>query len=211
MAILQVNECAHTLQEFVRSLTIYIIVGLLCVVAIVLIVRLAYNLSEVVAIIFVPSTTEGSWELIGRIVQRSDSAIEVVAHLLLLNHVAFLVRVCRESPIDERLVALILLVVAIATSVMACDVEVEGAIQALVPYELIVLLMIVVGLIVEEYHVAIIIFAHISTRVVWTTIHRLFILWSIVPSMVGLLLVVPGDELYYGIIAEISSLQEIRV
>ena len=60
MAILQVNECAHTLQEFVRSLTIYIIVGLLCVVAIVLIVRLAHNLSEVVAIIFVPSTTEGS-------------------------------------------------------------------------------------------------------------------------------------------------------
>lgn len=65
-----------------------------------------------------------------------------VAHLLLLNHVAFLVRVCRESPVDERLVALILLVVAIATSVMACDVEVEGTIQALVPYELIVLLMI---------------------------------------------------------------------
>ena len=29
--------------------------------------------------------------------------------------------------------------------------------------------------------------------------------------MVGLLLVVPCDELYYGIIAEISSLQEIRV
>ena len=49
---------------------------------------------------------------------------------------------------------------------MACDVEVEGAIQALVPHELIVLLMIVVGLIVVEHHVAIIIFAHISARVV---------------------------------------------
>ena len=142
------------------------------------------------------------------VVDGSDCAIEVVAHLLAVYEVVLhLYRV--QSKTGVVLIA-VLLVVTIATGIVERSIEVPKIGEALVPDELIVLRVIVICLvvIVSAVSVYICIFA---TRVVATAIKALLILGCVVPCVVSFFLTIEGDELHHGVVAEIACLEEVAV
>ena len=96
------------------------------------------NISPVVAVILVPASTEVCCEvLLVVVVDRSDCAIEVIAHLLAVYEVVLhLYRV--QSKTGVVLIA-VLLVVTIATGIVERSIEVPEIGEALVPNQLIVL------------------------------------------------------------------------
>ena len=80
----------------------------------------------------------------------------------------------------------------------------------LIPVQLIMLLMVVVVLVIIETCFSLCVIIE-STRIVATTIERLLIFRCVVPSHVGFLRTVEGDELHAGVVVEIARLQEIGV
>ena len=183
MAVLQVEECAETLDKLPLCLAIDVEVCFPCGVAVVLeawehlLLWLLYPIdeTEVVAVIFVPATTESSLEaLVVVVVDRCDGAIEVVVHLLLPYEVSLELHV-RETILLKVLVHLVLLVVALSLGVVECHVEVQVRIEYLVPDELVVLLMVVVGLVVVVVYVAVSIVI-LSAGVVAASVKALLVL-----------------------------------
>ena len=148
MAILQVEEGAETLDKLIARLAIDVEVGLLGIVAIVFEVIVAGNvavylvpkhISPVVTIIFVPTTTNvGGEVLLVVVVDRSDGAIEVVAHLLAADEI-ILQFGCVQTILGIVFMALILFVVTIATCIVERSIEVPKIGESLVPNQLIVL------------------------------------------------------------------------
>ena len=219
MAILQVEEGAETLDKLIVRFAIDIEVGLLGIVAIVLKVIVASDvtvylvpkhISPVVTIIFVPTTTNVCGEiLLVVVVDRGDSTIEVVAHLLAADEVILQLG-CVQTILGIVFMALILFVVTIATGIVERSIEVPKIGEALVPDELIVLRVIVISLvvIVSAVSVYICIFA---TRVVATAIKALLILGCVVPCVVSFFLTIEGDELHHGVVAEVACLEKIAV
>ena len=147
VAILQVEEGTDTLDKLVACLAIDVEVGLLGIVAIVFevivtsdisVYLVPENISPVVAVILVPASTEVCCEvLLVVVVDRSDCAIEVIAHLLAVYEVVLhLYRV--QSKTGVVLIA-VLLVVTIATGIVERSIEVPEIGEALVPNQLIVL------------------------------------------------------------------------
>ena len=148
MAILQVEEGAETLDKLVACLAIDVEIGLLGIVAIVLEVIVASdisvylvpeNISPVVAVILVPASSEVCCEvLLVVVVDRSDCAIEVIAHLLAADEI-ILQFGCVQTILGIVFMALVFLVVTIATCIVERSIEVPEIGEALVPNQLIVL------------------------------------------------------------------------
>ena len=76
--------------------------------------------------------------------------------------------------------------------------------------QLVVLLMVVVVLVVVVLHLALRVVIH-AARVVAPPIAALFRFRCIVPSHVGLLCTIEGDELHCGVVGEVACLQEIGI
>ena len=148
VAILQVEEGAETLDKLVACLAIDVEIGLLGIVAIVLevivtsdisVYLVPENISPVVAIILVPASTEVCCEvLLVVVVDRSDCAIEVIAHLLAADEIILQFgRV--QTILGIVFMALVFLVVTIATGIVERSIEVPEIGESLVPNQLIVL------------------------------------------------------------------------
>ena len=107
-------------------------------------------------------------------------------------------------------VGFILLIVAETVGVMQRGIQFPSVRQSLVPYQIIVLLVVIVGLVVVKSRVTggILIFSAwiIAPPVLLHVGFR-----SVIPCMISLFCAIEGDELHHGIIVEIASLHEIRV
>ena len=228
MAILQVDEAIQTRHKVVVDFAINVPVSLLGVVAIILEIRLKiialwkvlhplYE-SEVVAIVLVPTTSKYSLYVCMIVIyDRSHKSIEIVVHLLLANQIALLKKIIPLKPsfwcwqiVSKRTSGLILLVVALALGIVACHIKIQHTRQMLIPYQLIVLLMVVISLTIVIVAVSLLV-PVLTTRVIGTSIETLFVLRGVVPGVISLLLSVPGNELYDGIVAKVSALKEVGV
>ena len=218
MTILQVDEGAETLEKLVVHLAIDVAIVFLGVVVVIEEVGLdehvlsPNDLAEVVAIVFVPTPTQGCLQPSFVVeVERGDESVEVVVHLLLVDEVAFGAVVTWFVDVEEvkLFVGLVLLVIAIALGQMQTHVEREHRADVLVPQQLVVLLMVVVRLVlvIVTIAVCIIVFA---TGIVGAMVEALLILAGVVPGMIGFFLTVEGDELHHCVVAIVSGLEEVR-
>ena len=120
-----------------------------------------------VTIVLVPTTTKSCLQVLTIvIVQRSHHTIEVVVHLLLAHQVtrrpSFL---WVQIILKKGALALILLIVAVALGVVQGSIQVQHVRKALVPDELVVLLVVVVRLVVIIAGVTLLVIV-LPTRVV---------------------------------------------
>ena len=209
VAVLHIDIRIQPRQEVVHQFAVDVEIGLLGILIVIGVVRHQFadrhlhpfDLSEVVAIILVPAATERSLQiLVVVVVQRGHYAVEVVVHLLLAHQVALGPSHLRVEVILKKCpFTLVLLVVAAAFRVVQCRIEVQFAVQPLVPYQLVVLLMIVVCLSIVIVYIALRIVV-LTTGIIGTSIQALLIFRRIVPGMVGFLNTVPGDQLHHRIV-----------
>ena len=105
-----------------------------------------------------------------------------------------------------------LLIVALSLGVVQTHAGTEFTCDALVPDELVVLLVVVIGLVlVIAVWITIVVITHDTARVIAPPVQALLILRRVVPGMVGLFNTVPSDEFYHRVVAEIASLQQVRI
>ena len=215
VAILQIEEAVQSWQEVVVDLAIHVPVSLLGVVAIVFEVgQQLHSLghvfhplhqSEVVAAVLVPAPTKGRFYILMIVIhQRGHEGIEVVVHLLLADEVALQLRILIKPHAVRQILhqftaCLILFVIALTLGIMACHVQVQVAREALVPQQLVVLLVVVIRLTVIIMHVTIIIIV-LSARVIGTAIEALLILRGVVPGMIGLFYTIPSQQFHHRIV-----------
>ena len=94
--------------------------------------------------------------------QRGYNGIEIIVHLLLADKVALQFRIL-VKPYTVRQIfhqfapRFILLVITISLGIMACHVQVQHIVEALVPQQLVVLLVVVIRLIVVIVHVTVLV------------------------------------------------------
>ena len=220
VAVLQVDEGVQARQQVVGQLAVDVEVGLPRVVVVVLVVGgkvvdgLLHprHVAEVAAVVAVPAAAEGGLQAALVVVdERGHGAVEVVVHPLLAYQVALgpgLLVV--QVVLEERALGLVLLIIAHALGVVQGGVEAQLAAHVLVPDELVVLLVVVVGLAVVVVAVAVGV-PVFAARVVAAAVELLLVLAGVVPGVVGLLNAVPGDELHHGVVAEVSGLQQVAV
>ena len=165
MPVLQVHVGAEPRQQVVSYLAIDVEVRLFRLVIIVFVVRHQhvnrtldpFDQSEVVAFVFVPAAPNGSLQVLLVVIDDGGhSTVEVVVHLLLAHQVALgpshsFVQVVLE----QGTLALVLLVVALSLGVVQCCIEAQLVVQPLVPYQLVVLLVVVVRLVVIVVRLAV--------------------------------------------------------
>ena len=185
MTVLQVDIGIQSTQEFVGHLTIHVEVCLLGIVVIVFVVWQQsvdgtldpLDQSEVIAIVFVPAATQSSLQVaLVVILNGGYDTIEVIVHLLLAYQVARgpshrIVQVI----LKQGTLALVLLIVALSLGVVQCCIETQYVVEALIPDELIVLLVVVVRLVVVIARVAVGIVVF-TAGVVGATVKLLFVL-----------------------------------
>ena len=235
VAVLKVQEGAEALRQQVGGLAVNVEVGFAGVVAVILEIwrercrrrhsghdtgLCPHDMSELASVVSVPSATEGGLQVAPVVVVgRRHHAEEVVVHLLLVHEVLLHV-VCgaHAEALPRRAVELLcglaleLLVVALTLGVVQAYVGTKQPPQPLVPEQLVVLLVVVVGLVlIIGCGIALLVGGHQSAGVVGAAIEALLVLRRVVPGMVGLLLAIPGDELHHGIVAEVTTLQQIAV
>ena len=170
------------------------------------------DVAEVSAVVAVPAAAEGGLQVAFVVVDdRGHGAVEIVVHPLLAYQVALGPCLCLvQVVLEERALSLVLFVVAVAFGVVEGCVEAQLLAQALVPDELVVLLVVVVGLSVVVVRVAVGV-PVFAAGVVAATVELLLILAGVVPGVVGLLHAVEGDELHGGVVAEVACLHEVAV
>ena len=220
VAILQVGKGVQPSREFPFSLGVDVEIALESIVVIILPVGEQFlhgvlhpvHQAEVLAVVAVPPAAQRGPEPVKAVViDRGDSAIEVVVHLLLSHQVTEGQPVVgRQAILGQVFSVLVLLVVTLSLGVVAGEGEIPVAVQYLVPDEVVMLLMVSVYLVVIEAHVSLLVPVY-AAGVVTSSIEALLILAGVVPGVISFLLAIEGDEFHHGVLSEISRLQEVGV
>ena len=187
--------------------------------------RFPDDLTEVLAVVTVPSCAERSLQIFFVVVvDAGDSTVEVIVHLLLayeVTHDVGVVRcavaddevvlvVCGQSVVGPSLSVLILLVIALTLGIVQGGVDAPLVAEQLVDDELVVLLMVVVGLTVVVLHVAVLVPVH-TAGVVASAVEALLIFRSVVPGVVSAFCAIEGKEFHHRVVGEVSGLEEVGV
>ena len=171
------------------------------------------NAAKVVVAIPVPALAQRSREVAFVVViQCGNCSIEIVVKPFFAHKRTLCLRSTGiKAILRQLLVLLILLVIAAALGVMQGKVKVPVVAHQLVPQQLVMLLVVVVVLILIELGVPCGIILHLSTWIVSTSVLLLVVLRGKIPCVISLFHSVKGDEFHHSGLAEIASLQEIRV